>query len=64
VAASSRIASYVLGATVSYDEPSMEPYFAARGTLAHAEAEALAKAGRVLSAANIKALFPVAAAMP
>jgi hypothetical protein len=53
-----------LGATVRYDEPSMEPYFAARGTLAHAEAEALAKAGRVLSAANIKALFRVAAAMP
>ncbi len=26
----------------------MEPYFAARETLAHAEAEALAKAGRVL----------------
>ncbi len=34
----------------------MEPYFAARETLAHAEAEALAKAGRVLSAANLQAL--------
>jgi hypothetical protein len=33
-------------------------------TLAHAEAEAFAKAGRVLSAANLTALFRVAAAMP
>lgn len=64
VAPSSRIASYVFGATVRYDEPSMEPYFAARETLAHAEAEALAKGGRVLSAAILKALFRVAAAMP
>ena len=34
----------------------MEPYFVACETLAHAEAEALAKTGRVLSAANLKAL--------